>query len=118
AFVGDFYHPLRPGRTERHYLGVSKLMTVLFGVARVAVALVALGIQGDRSVVDQVLTVAGFTMGLVLGLFLLGRLPRPVTSRSALAGLVAGFVVVTAVWLPVYNAAGGGKGSLLAWPWL
>jgi SSS family transporter len=118
AFVGDFYHPLRPGRAERHYLRVSKLMTVFFGVARVAVALAALGIQGDRSVVDQVLTVAGFTMGLVLGLFLLGRLPWPVTSRSALVGLVAGFVVVTAVWLPVYNTAGGAKGSLLAWPWL
>jgi SSS family transporter len=119
AFVGDFYQPLRPDRTEGHYLGVSKLMTALFGLARVAVALVALGIHSERSVVDQVLTVAGFTMGLVLGLFLLGRLPWPVGSRAALAGLVAGFVVVTVVWLPIYPTGSGGKGdSLLAWPWL
>jgi SSS family transporter len=118
AFVGDFYQPLRPGRGDGHYLRVSKLMTVLSGVARVAVALAALGIRGDRTVVEQVLTVAGFTMGVVLGVFLLGRLPWPVRSRAALAGLVAGFVVVTAVWLPVHDMGGGKRGSLLAWPWL
>jgi SSS family transporter len=118
AFVGDFYLPLRPDRGEGHYLGVSKLMTLLFGLARVVVALVALRIQGDRSVIDAVLTVASFTMGLVLGLFLLGRLPWLVTSRAALAGLVAGFVVVTVVWMPVYNMGDDRTGSLLAWPWL
>ncbi len=121
AFVADFYQPLRPGRSEKHYLAVSRFMTAFFGVARVAVALAALGIHSERSIVDQVLTVAGFTMGIVLGLFLLGRLPWRVASRAALAGLVAGFVVVTAVWLPAYHTpvmSTGERGSLLAWPWL
>jgi SSS family transporter len=121
AFVADFYQPLLPGRTEKHYLAVSRFMTALFGVVRAIVALVALAIASQRSIVDQVLTVAGFTMGIVLGLFLLGRLPWRVGSPAALAGLVAGFVVVTAVWLPVYHTSAmalGERGSLLAWPWL
>src|SRR5204863_2869789 len=32
AFVADFYRPLRPGRTEREYLRLSKLMTLFWGL--------------------------------------------------------------------------------------
>jgi SSS family transporter len=112
ASVTDFYRPLRPGRGEAHYLNVSRGMTLFWGIARIAVALGALLGQGNRSVIDQVFTVAAFTTGMVLGLFLLGRLPRPVRPGAALAGLVAGFVAVGLVWLPVFSG-----GSLLAWPW-
>jgi len=107
AFVVDFYRPLRPGRDEGHYLAVSKRMTLFWGLVQVGVALVALATQGQRSVIDQVLTVAGFTTGVILGLFVLGGLTRPVASRSALVGLAAGFVAVSAVW---WSGA-------LAWPW-
>jgi Na+/proline symporter len=112
AFVSDFYRPLRPGRREGHYLLVSRLMTTVWGVARVAVALAALELGSRRSVVDQVLSVAGFTTGTILGLFILGSLRRPVASASALAGLVAGFAAVLLAWLPsVWGEA------LVAWPW-
>lgn len=106
AFVVDFYRPLRPGRDEGHYLATARGMTALFGLAQVAVALVTMSLQGERSVVDQVLTVAGFTTGAVLGLFVLGGLGG-VSSRAALVGLAAGFVAVSAAW---WSAA-------LAWPW-
>jgi SSS family transporter len=112
AFVTDFYRPLRPGRTEGHYLALSRLMTLVWGLTRIAVALAALAWLGNRSVVDQVLAVAGFTTGMVLGLFVLGSLRRPVRPGAALAGLVAGFVAVGLVWLPQL----WGK-PLLAWPW-
>jgi SSS family transporter len=112
AFVADFYRPLRSGLTESHYLIVSRLMTVFWGFTRIAVALVALGLPGDRSVVTQVLTVAGFTTGMILGLFLLGSLRRPVRSGAALAGLGAGFAAVFFVWLPSVLGR-----EALAWPW-
>ena len=99
AFVADFYRPLCPGRSEQHYLGVSRGMTSFWGVTRIAVALAAVPLLGDRSVVDQVLSVAGFTTGMILGLFLLGSLRRPVGSRAALAGVVVGFGTVLLVWL-------------------
>lgn len=112
AFVTDFYRPLVPGKDERGYLLVSKLMTSVWGVAQIGVALTALAVQSPRSVVDQVLSVAGLTTGMVLGLFLLGSLRRPVGSGAALTGLAVGFLVVLGVWLPELWDV-----RLLAWPW-
>jgi SSS family transporter len=113
AFVADFYKPLRPYCTERHYLNVSRFMTLVWGLGRVGVALVALQLGSERSIIDQVLAVAGFTTGIVLGLFVLGSLRKPVSSSSALAGLVVGFAAVLAAWQlpPLW-----GKPAL-AWPW-
>lgn len=112
AVVTDFYQPLRPGLGERHYVKVSQGMTAVWGVARIVVALAALGLSSGGSVVDQVLTVAGFTTGMILGLFILGSLRRPVSSGAALAGLVAGFVAVLLAWLPTTWGP-----PVLAWPW-
>src|SRR4029077_2874233 len=87
AFVADFYKPLHSGHTEAHYLLVSRIMTAVWGVSRIAVALLALRLlSSDSSIINEVLKVAGFTTGMVLGLFLLGRLRRPVASAAALAG--------------------------------
>jgi Na+/proline symporter len=112
ATVSDFYKPLRPGCGEGHYLAVARGLTVFWGLAQVGVGLVAVGFLEQRSVVNEVLSVAGFTTGMVLGLFLLGRLRRPVASWAALTGLVVGFLAVLAVWLPPRFGYVG-----LAWPW-
>jgi solute:Na+ symporter, SSS family len=107
AVVADFYRPLRPNLSDAHYLNVARLMTMLWGLSRLAVALAAIELLANRSVIDGVLSVAGFTTGMILGLFLLGRMPQPVRSGSALSGLVAGSLVVATLWL----------GTALAWPW-
>jgi SSS family transporter len=121
AFVADFYRPLHPCRGEEYYLRVSRLMTSFWGLTRIAVALLAVPLLGDSSVVNQVLKVAGFTTGVILGLFLLGSLRRRlnfararvesaaarVSSAAALVGLVIGFVTVFVLWLS----------TPLAWPW-
>lgn len=129
AFVTDFYRPLRPHHTERYYVLLSRGMTVFWGVAQMAVAVVASRRGEDVSVVKQVLSVAGFTTGLILGLFLLGRLRRPVPSWAAAIGLVAGFLAVLVVWLPTLGGVeawlretlpgtfGPHKKIALAWPW-
>lgn len=113
AFVADFYRPLLPGRNEEHYLRVSRWLTLFWGITRIAVALLALRWFRERSVIDAVLMVAGFTTGIILGLFVLGSLPRPVSSAAALLGLAAGFTLVFLVWLlpPLWGTKG------LAWPW-
>jgi hypothetical protein len=62
--------------------------------------------------VTQVLSVAGLTTGLILGLFLFG-LVRPRGSRTAaLVGLLIGMAVVLAVWVPT-----NWKYTIVAWPW-
>jgi SSS family transporter len=129
AFVTDFYRPLRPHHSERFYVLLSRVMTVFWGVAQMAVAITAYQSGSERSVVERVLAVAGFTTGLILGLFLLGRLKRPVPSWAAAVGLVAGFLAVLVVWLPTLSdvdawlretlpgVIGPNKKITLAWPW-
>jgi solute:Na+ symporter, SSS family len=112
AAVTDFYRPLRPNHPEGWYVLVSRVLTAVWGVAQMGVAFLAHESGGGRSVVEQVLAVAGFTTGMLLGLFVLGSLPWPVPSWSALTGLVCGFLAVLAVWLP---SVGGSP--ILAWPW-
>jgi SSS family transporter len=112
AVVTDFYKPLRPNRSEGEYLFVSKLLTVAAGLAQIGVALAVNALDLRRSVVDQVLSVAGFTTGMVLGLFFLGRMRRPVASPAALTGLAVGFLAVLSLWLP--SALGQ---PVVAWPW-
>ncbi|CAN5370772.1 sodium:solute symporter [soil metagenome] len=113
ATIADFYRPLRPEQSERHYLTVSRLMTLLWGIGRIAVALLACWVGSQRSIIDQVLAIAGFTTGIVLGLFFLGSMRKPVRARSALIGLVVGFLTVLTIWQlpPLWHF------PPLAWPW-
>ncbi|MBN9122583.1 MAG: sodium/solute symporter [Planctomycetes bacterium] len=124
AVVTDFYRPLRPHHPENWYVLLSRVMTAVWGVAQMGVAYAAYRFGEKKSVVEQVLTVAGFTTGLLLGLFLLGSARKPVRSWAALTGLVCGFLTVFAVWLPSSGLTADlewvpefYKGALLAWPW-
>jgi SSS family transporter len=111
TFVNDFYRPLWPNQSEHHYLRLSRVMTCVWGIGQITVALLAARWL-ERSVIEMVLSIAGFSTGMILGLFLLGRIPRRVGSRAALIGLVGGFLAVLAVWLPSVVGT-----PLLAWPW-
>lgn len=96
--VTDFYRPLfAPNKTDRHYLNASRLFTALWGVVQIAVAMVAIAMQGRG--VDAVLAVASFTNGPVLGLFLLSALTKRVGAAGALVGVVTGIACMTFVWL-------------------
>jgi SSS family transporter len=112
ALVTDFYRPLRPHHPEKWYVFLSRVMTAVWGAAQMTVAYVAYQSGSTDSVVNRVLAVAGATFGLVLGLFVLGSLRKPVGSRAALVGLVCGAAAVLGVWLPTAF----GK-PVLAWPW-
>lgn len=91
--------------TERKELRWSRGLTVLFGVIQMAVAIGAA--QVDRTVVNSALAIAGFSAGILLGVFGLGLLPKQFEEFSVIAGISAGLVAVTTVWLT----------ELTAWPW-
>jgi Na+/proline symporter len=112
ATVGynDFYLRLiRRPVSERQSLLVTKMLTVVFGVLQIGAALAARHL--NQSVVDSVLTIAGLTTGVVLGLFFLALLPVA-SAVGAFAGLLAGLAVVLS--LLAYNAL---VENVLAWPW-
>jgi len=106
ALVSDFYRPLASGDpSPTHLLRVSRAATLVFGVIQIVVAI--LGQFLVQSVVTNVLAIASFATGAVLGVFFLGLATRRTTQPAALAGLLTGlgFVVLVA-----YTAD-------LAWPW-
>ncbi|MGE3277180.1 MAG: sodium:solute symporter [Vicinamibacterales bacterium] len=95
--VKDFYLPyVRPDADAATEMRVSRMATVGWGVAQVAVALAAQAME--RSVLDAGLAVLSFASGAVLGAFLLGTLFPRVTARDVLPGMAAGLLVMTAVW--------------------
>jgi SSS family transporter len=95
--LADFYRPLFEGRSDAHYLKVSRRLTAFWGIVQILVAFGA--VQMSQRIVDSVLSIASFTSGPVLGLFLLGTLTKSVAQRGALAGVVAGITFMLFVWL-------------------
>jgi SSS family transporter len=106
ALWSDIYQPMIRGESsEGQKLRVLRRFTLLFGVAQILVAIAGKDLEG--SVVNAVLAIAGFTTGLILGVFLLGLFVRRAGQREALIGLLGGLGLVTAVRF----------GTDLAWPW-
>jgi len=106
AAMGDFILPRRGASlSDATKLAWSRRLTVVFAVVQAGAAMAA--IQLSRRVVDEVLGLAAFTSGLILGLFLLGTLTRRVRERGALAGVAAGTAVMLGVKL----------GTAVSWQW-
>ncbi|HZP00438.1 MAG TPA: sodium:solute symporter [Terriglobia bacterium] len=96
--VVDFYKSyVLPGAREAHYLLMSRLMTVFWGVILISIALVAQ--QFHRSVLEMALTIASVPYGSMLGIFLLGVLTKRATARGAFCGALAGLAALAGVVL-------------------
>jgi SSS family solute:Na+ symporter len=97
ATVMDFYQPLTQGRrTPEHYLAVSRFSTILWGGVLAAIALVA---SQWGSVLESGLSIASVTLGILLGVFLLGILTKRPGENAAIAGVIAGAAVMLFVKL-------------------
>jgi SSS family solute:Na+ symporter len=95
--VSDFYLPyVNPSADQKTQMRVSKQATVGWGLVQLAVAIGAQFM--NRSVLDAGLAVLSFASGAVLGAFLLGTLTPSVRERDTFAGMLAGLLVMTAVW--------------------
>jgi Na+/proline symporter len=81
-------------------------VTLICGMCQAAVAIRAARYL-ERSVIDAALSIASWTTGSMLGLFLLGCCQRVPRSSAALLGLLGGLITVVAFW---WN-------TTLAWPW-
>ncbi len=88
ATVVDFYRPLTRSRhSPRHYLRVSRFSTIFWGAVLAAIGIVA---SHWGSVLESGLSIASVTLGILLGVFLLGVLTKRTGENAAIAGVVAG----------------------------
>ncbi|HYP29053.1 MAG TPA: sodium:solute symporter [Blastocatellia bacterium] len=110
--LADFYRPLvKPDASDEHYLKVSRRMTAFWGVVQIVVGISGMG--ASESIVNQVLGIAAFTNGPILGIFLLAALTRRVSENGALIGLALGIILMLGVQFVLPPATG----LHIAWPW-
>lgn len=98
--IVDFYLRLRPAATNRQRNTLSRVATVLWAVVLVAIAIYAVKVGGKGHVVEMGLSIASVAYGALLGVFLLGTLTRYATQTGAIVGMVVGFALNIAMYLP------------------
>jgi len=96
AYVTDFHRRLRPELTEKSYLRVARVVTLVVGTAGTVVALV-MAATDIRSIYLTFLEILGLLGGTLTGLFILGIFSRRSSGRGALAGAVMSAAMVFAV---------------------
>jgi SSS family transporter len=113
AVVNDWYLPRRAtAPSDRQTLSLTRALTIVFGLLQMGVGYLATRLSS--AVVDNALTVLGFSAGVLLGLFALGVLTRHVGERAALIGAAAGALVLTTLQF-VLPSIGFPR---VAYPWL
>jgi len=112
SFVTDIYRPLLVrDRTERHYLLVSRISVVIFGVI---LGVIAYAFSFFDKILWLAFKIAGVTFGSLLGVFLLGLLSRrPVPDRANVVAMVV-MALVNLVLLTLSET----KVLPFAWSWL
>lgn len=111
SFVTDIYRPLLVrGRSEAHYLRVSRVAVAAFGVT---LALLAWGFSFFSGFLWLAFKIAGVTFGSLLGVFLLGLLTRAGGDRANAVAMVV-MALVNLVLLVLSETGRIGLG----WSWL
>ncbi len=104
--VNDLYLPcFQTAPSESHLLWVSRGATVCFGLLQIGIGIA--GMYLTTAVVDNVLAIAGFTSGILLGIFALGAFTHKVGQRGALVGMLVGLGLLIYVKF----------GTDIAWTW-
>ncbi|MCX5684913.1 MAG: hypothetical protein NT049_14695 [Planctomycetota bacterium] len=114
SFVTDIYRPLIcKDASERHYLWVSRIGVVGFGILLILIAWPCQRLEGILWVGLQVFTLTSAT----LGVFLLGLLTKRAVNRGNVAAMV---ITTVAVALAMYAVkVGFGDWKLeIGWTWL
>jgi len=112
ATLNDFWLPrCQKPPSPMQQLRISRGLTIVFGIVQMGIGIWALSL--NATVVSSALKIAGFSAGLLLGIFSLGVLSRRAGQAAALTGAAVGLAVLLVVQfvLPLYDL-------VIAWPWL
>jgi SSS family solute:Na+ symporter len=92
ATIVDFFG----ARRDQQQMGLARWATVVWALILIAIGLVA---RHWGSVLESGLSIASVTLGILLGVFLLGVLTTRVSENAAIAGVVVGLGVILYVKL-------------------
>jgi solute:Na+ symporter, SSS family len=93
-FTVDIYEKLRPGRSERHLVGVGRIATgvvVFFGLLWIPIMKTMA--EGNAGLYNYLQNVQGFLAPPITAVFLLGLFNRRINAHGAFWGMVVGFVL-------------------------
>jgi Na+/proline symporter len=108
ALISDIWVPMRRVEmSQPQQLKAGRIATAVFGILQISIATLVGVIGTTESTVFNVLKIAGFASGPVLGLFLLAVAGPRVKQPAALMGFVVGVFGLSMVAL----------GTDLYWPW-
>jgi len=111
SFVTDIYRPLiKKSATECHYLFVSRIGVVTFGLI---LAIIAFACQPVENILWFAFEIMSLTGGATLGIFLLGVLTKRKANISNAAAMIISALSMTALLLLSH-----GGYIKLAWSWL
>ena len=93
AIVTDFFRPFNLAKSEKSYLNLSRLMTIIMGCAGTIFALL-FSSADIKSLFESFITVIGLFGGSLGGLFLLGMFTRRANGPGAVVGALVGAFVL------------------------
>lgn len=111
AMVNDFYVPWRGKELpSEHLYRVTRWLTIVFGFVQIGIGILAL--HFSNTVVTNALTIAGFSAGVLLGVFALGVFARRAGQIAAVSGMLIGLATLSYLHFlaPLH-------GTKVAFPW-
>ena len=103
--VTDLYKPFKPNADDKHLFRVSQMLTLVWGVVQIAVALYTR--HSDASALSKALSIASLINGPILGVFLVGSFLKRVSQTPALIGMLTSCVFMLYIFWS----------TKIAWTW-
>lgn len=124
VLVNDFYRPILARRgtmpAETHFVTAGRAATVLLGFALFAMSILCYYWQrySDAPLLDFVLGVMAFAYSGLLGVYIVALFTRRGSSRSVIAALITGFVIILCFQHYVVDSLGlPAVMKSIAFPW-
>ncbi|MCO6044803.1 sodium/solute symporter [Aeoliella sp. ICT_H6.2] len=112
SLMDDLIAPWVRHWSEEKVMLMARILTAVFTVAQAVVAIAVYWTYNDSAIITQVLAIAGFAAGLLLGLYFLGMAVGRAKNWQAISALIVGAAVtsyalaceVNGLWFPVIGA--------------
>jgi solute:Na+ symporter, SSS family len=97
SLMNDWFAHRLATTDDAKSLRMARILTICFAAVQAAIALAAYRMELTATTIDQVLGIASFSMGLILGLYFLGIFVPRTSEPVALAAFLTGTIVTCGV---------------------